>query len=191
MATTLEIINGISQVLANKHDGATNEDGEAITAGLRREDGDPLVDSRVIDGFGVKFYGNCLCLTYSSEIKLKEVYAGGFEDEIASKLSDVVSFIKKEYRGLTGNSLALESLGEEEILVQSISRVRSQVTASKHFRIGGLSSEPILGESEDQIRDATKKFLELGKKKPKSKNVKSSKDPFEVFKAYNFSNRKR
>ena len=70
MATTLEIINGISQVLSKGYDGALDENDEPLKVGLKREEGNPLVDSRVIDGFGVKFEsGNCLCITYSSEIK--------------------------------------------------------------------------------------------------------------------------
>ena len=39
MATTLEIINGISQVLANTYDGALDESGEPVKIGLRREEG--------------------------------------------------------------------------------------------------------------------------------------------------------
>ena len=191
MATTLEIINGISQVLANAHDGARNSEDELLQAGLKREEGDPILDSRVIDGFGVKFGADSLTLTYSSEIKLKEVYAGGFEDDIASKLSDIASFIKKEYKSLTGRGLTLSSKGEPDVLVQSISRVRSQVTAQQRFTIGGIDANPVSEESEDPIRDVTKKFLELGKNPPKPSNKKDSKDSFQHFKAYDFSSRKR
>ena len=31
------------------------------------------MDSRVIDGFGVSFYGNMVCIKYQSDIKLKEM----------------------------------------------------------------------------------------------------------------------
>ena len=58
MATTLEIVRGISQVMANSHDGALDDKGEPIKIGLKREEGDPILDSRVMDGFGVKFNGN-------------------------------------------------------------------------------------------------------------------------------------
>ena len=64
MATTLEIINGISQVLAKNYDGALDENDEPLKVGLKREEGNPLIDPRVIDGFGVKFEGNKLCITY-------------------------------------------------------------------------------------------------------------------------------
>ena len=53
MATVLDIINGISQAAANSYDGAHDErmaaDGEARTAGLKREKGDMNLEARVMD----------------------------------------------------------------------------------------------------------------------------------------------
>ena len=82
MATTLEIINGISQVLANSYDGATDENGEPIKIGLKREEGHPLLDSRVMDGFKVSYYPDSICIHYHSEVKLKDVYSTTFEQDI-------------------------------------------------------------------------------------------------------------
>ena len=105
MATTLEIINGISQVLSNTHDGALDEKGEAVKIGLRREEGDPLVDPRVMDGFGCCVRGDRLHIKYHSEIPLKEVHANGFESETESMVEKVKSFIsllrKKPVPGAT------------------------------------------------------------------------------------------
>jgi len=56
MATTLEIIQGINQAAANAYDGAHDErfvDGDAKKVGLSREEGCPIIDSRVSDGFGI------------------------------------------------------------------------------------------------------------------------------------------
>ena len=44
MATTLEIINGISQVLSKAYDGALDENDEPVKIGLKREEGDPIVE---------------------------------------------------------------------------------------------------------------------------------------------------
>ena len=52
MATTLEIIRGLSQAAANAYDGALDENDEALKIGLNRDHGDPIMDPRVIDGFG-------------------------------------------------------------------------------------------------------------------------------------------
>ena len=59
---------------ANSYAGALGYDYEPVKPGiLRREEGDALIDQRVMDGFNVKFYGNMMCLSYQAEVQLKEV----------------------------------------------------------------------------------------------------------------------
>ena len=86
MATVLDIVRDISQAAANANDGSHDErfalGGEAKKVGLKREEGDALIDSRVIDGFGVNFHGNLLNINYQSDIRLKDVYAGNIEEEV-------------------------------------------------------------------------------------------------------------
>jgi len=162
--TTLEIIQGLSQAAANAYDGAHDErfsyDGESRTMGLKREEGCPIMDSRVMDGFKVRFYGDSMILSYQSDILLKEVYAGKFEQGIEAMLNDIKKFLQKEYRAVTGKSVSLTAKGEPSILVQSTSRIRSFVEANQHFKIGGIESMPILEPSIDATRDITRKFLE-------------------------------
>jgi len=142
MATVYEIIQGLSQAAANAYDGALGEDYEPVKTGvLRREEGNALIDQRVMDGFNVKFYGDMMALTYQSEIQLKEVYAAGFESEIDQRLTDIAGWLKKEYRKVTGNSVKLTEHGEIDVVVQNSSRVRSWVQAKKVFKVGGLTEE--------------------------------------------------
>jgi len=141
MATVYEIVQGLSQAAANAYDGALDESGEPLKAGLQREEGDPILDKRVMDGFGVKFYGNKMCLTYMSEVKLKEVYANGFEADVEQRMADIVSFLKKEYRKIRGESVTLTKEGEIDVRVENSSRVRSWVTAMIHYRVGGLDED--------------------------------------------------
>lgn len=185
MATTLEIINGISQVLAKGYDGALDENDEPVKIGLKREEGDPLIDSRVVDGFGVKFEGNKICITYSSEIKLKEVYGGSLEDDVSSKISDIAKFLKKEYKSLTKTGLSLTASGDVECFVQPLSRVRTLVTAKQRFDIGGVKSESIDQSERPEVDIPTTPEAK------KSQNDDRKADPFDVFKAYDFSNRRR
>jgi len=182
MATTLEIINGISHVLAKGYDGALDENDEPLKVGLKREEGNPLIDPRVVDGFGVKFESNCICITYSSEVKLKEVYGGSLENDVSSKISDVATFIKKEYRALTKSGLTLTADGEVNVLVQPVSRVRTLVTAVQKFKIGGIEEQP----NEREVIG-----IPTTPEAKKTPNDKRKADPFEVFKAYDFANRKR
>jgi hypothetical protein len=168
MATTLEIIRGISQALAYAYDGAHKEsytdDGEAHSFGLKREEGNPILDKRVMDGFKVKFHGDKICINYHSEVQLKEVHASQFESNLESTINDVAKFLKKEYKKVTGNTLTLTEDGELEAIVQNTSRVRSWVQASKWYKIGGIGDvEPVAEASEDRLKDSYKKWLSLGK----------------------------
>ena len=174
MATTMEIVRGISQVMANSYDGALDEKGEPIKVGLKREEGHPIHDSRVMDGFKVSFHGNKLCIHYHSEIKLKEVYANGFESGLEQMIEDIASFIKKEYRKVTGSSLTLTKDGEMDAIVQNTSRIRTFVQAKCFYALGGLddSTEGINDPSEDRLEDNFRKFLEQDAGDKKAKNDK-------------------
>ena len=50
MASILDIIKGLNQAAANAYDGALDENNEPLLVGLNREEGDPIIDSRVMDG---------------------------------------------------------------------------------------------------------------------------------------------
>ena len=159
-----DIVQGLSQAAANSYDGALGEDYEPVKPGiLRREEGDALIDQRVMDGFGVVFYGNMMCLKYQSEIQLKEIYAAGFESEIDQRMGDIAGWIKKEYKRITGNSVTLTAEGEVDIRAENSSRVRSWILAKKHFKIGGLSEEmDIHAGSRDRLEKSWKSFLDQG-----------------------------
>ena len=163
-STTLEIIQGLAQAASNSYDGAHDErhshDGVARTAGLRREEGCPIMDKRVMDGFSVSFYGNKMCIKYQSDIFLREVYANDFESEIERRLNEIKKFLQKEYRAITGKSVSLTAEGEAKVLVQSTSRVRSFVQAYQHYKISGIDEIPLLDPAIEQSREVTRKFLE-------------------------------
>ena len=165
MATVYEIIQGLSQAAANAYDGALGEDQSPVTVGaLRREEGNALIDQRVMDGFGVKFYGDMMCLTYQSDIQLKEVYAGGFEEEIEQRIVDISGWLKKEYKRITGESVKLTKEGEVDVRVENSSRVRTWVVAKLHFRVGGLTEEMNNDNkgSTNPVEASWRKFLDLG-----------------------------
>ena len=149
MATTLEIIQGIAQAAANGYDGA--HDARFVThepkvIGLSREEGCPIIDSRVADGFGIKFIGDMLQINYQADIRLKEVYAKGFEEECERRIHAIADFLKKEYKLLNGRNLTLSPQGEATCLVQNTSRVRTFVTAHKLFKIGSLKGVDTLDD---------------------------------------------
>ena len=177
MASVYEIIQGINQAAANAgYDGAHEEslqaDARARTAGLKREDGHYINDRRVMDGFGVKFIGPILRLTYQAETRIKEVQDNNFENEIEGRLAEIVSFLKKEYKVITGNTLALTKEGDSHILVQRISNYRTDVQAHCDYRIGGLTDtvEGNQGSDNDRLEGASKDWLSLGPANRRPKN---------------------
>lgn len=170
MATTLEIVRGLHQAAANAYDGSHNKkyslDGEERKVGLRREDGDPLIDSRVIDGFFIKIKGNKLCVYYQTDVKLDQMSDPKFKNQVADIMSDIIAFLKKEYRAITKSSISLKEVGDVEINGQHISRVRNLIIARQEFEISSMKDVVPVGErSEDTTRDVVRKFLALGKDK--------------------------
>ena len=166
MATTLEIIQGINQAAANAYDGAHDErfvTGDAKEIGLNRETGDPIIDSRVSDGFGIKIIGDKLQINYEANVRLKDVYPGGFEEECDRKLVAIADFLKKEFKVITGKSLSLTAEGECKCIVQHTSRVRTFVMAHRLFKIGGMQGVETLGEGITNPMDVKyQKFLKEG-----------------------------
>ena len=146
MATTLEIIDCISQVLSNTYDGALDESGEPIKIGLRREEGNPLIDERIMDGFGASISGNRLHIKYHVELPLKEVHSANFESDMESMVEKVKSFIQKEYNKLKKSSLSLSNPSEVDVLVEYVSRIRTSVKVHKCWAIGGVGEDPLKQE---------------------------------------------
>ena len=185
MATVYDIIKGINQAAANAYDGAQYErysyDGEAKTCGLNREKGDPITDSRVMDGFKVRISGPKLIVSYQSEMPIKSFHNTNLENEVEGIYSGIAKFLKKEYKAVTGNTLSLKSDGPCEVFLQNMSRIRTWIQCRKIYTIGGLGDIESVGEnspgdSEEKLRAAVEKWLETGKPKygkaKKPSNVK-------------------
>jgi len=178
----LDVVRGLSQAAVNAYDGTHIEsfspDGEVHTAGLKREEGNPLIDSRVMDGFNIRFMGPYLCVSYQTELQLKEVYAPGFEAEMESRVADIVKFLKKEYKNITGNPVVLTKEGEVDVLVQSTSRVHSWAQVYQKYLIGGLSEAVAIEQgSKNRVGKSWREFLDLGGWKGKRPQNDTRKKP--------------
>ena len=78
-----------------------------------------------------------------------------------------ITHLTKEYKKVTGETLSLTKDGEIDILVQSISRQRTDVCANQHYKIGGLGDvvgvEEVDRNKDPQIKDldsAIKNFMQ-------------------------------
>ena len=161
MAEVIDIIKGIQQAAANGFDG-----GKPGT-GLYREEPTPITDRRVIDGFGVRVQGDVLVVNYHCEVPLKKSQPNQLQNHVDQTLEDVVSFLKKEYKTITGDALSLSNLDKEaSVHSEYINRQRLSTKAVKRWKIGGMSDltkdreESTAGATLD---DAVEDFLKKGK----------------------------
>lgn len=135
-AKVIDVLNGISQVMANVHDGAADDKGERLDIGLKRDKEFDINDRRLMDGFKVQFHGKNLVLKYHAEVKLSEVRDNKFETNLESTIAEVASFLKKEYKKQTGSTLTLKKVGDFSSKVEIMSRHRAWVTANCAYDLG-------------------------------------------------------
>ena len=160
MATTLEVVRGISQVMANSFDGALDKEDNPIKVGLKREKEYELNDRRIIDGFKVKLQGNKLILTYHSECKIKEVHNSKFEDEVETTISEVVKYLKREFKKVTGETLSLKQNGKMKMVMESSSMIRTWVVAQCQYEISNMETTKTKKRS---VEKGIEDWLKLGK----------------------------
>ena len=131
-----------------------------------------------LTGSGVDTLAQTLELVLS---KQKNVEVKRFQFPVAM-IGKVKSFLQKEYKAVTGDgiTLSVDKDVEPSVLVQYLSRVRSQVTASQCFKIGGVKMDEIAAESEEVSNPDVKKLVGDGEdkfkgtKKPENYTVKKS-----------------
>jgi|TARA_R110000796_G_scaffold100615_3_gene209281 hypothetical protein len=142
-----KIIQGIAAAMANSYDGATDENGDPIKIGLRREEGNPILDSRVMDGFGCKIQGDLLIVKYNTEENIKglrgihHIGLEKYQKEIEQRMADIAKFIKKEAKKATGATVNLKLDGEIDILIQPMNKLRTMVSAVGMYKIAGMKAQ--------------------------------------------------
>lgn len=138
--TTYEIVKALAQA-ASVYDGSTDKEGKPLKIGLTREQGNPILDKRAVDGFKVKISGKYMILLYHAECLLQDIHKMGiekYENEIEGHVKDIIDFIKKDYKNYAKGDLKLTQEGEIETLVEPVSRIRTVVRSIAKFKIGNL-----------------------------------------------------
>jgi hypothetical protein len=172
MTKILDVIRGLNQAATNAYDGYQHMDSKI---GLTREEGHPILDSRQMDGFRVRFSADKMMLTYQAEVLAKQLHPRHqFENELERKFKDIVKYLQKEYKKITKNSVSLSGDGDVDMYVQTSSRVRVWVQAHKQYTIGGLSDvdsvrKTSAGDVDKPYEKKFKDFLDLSAtKKPQT-----------------------
>jgi hypothetical protein len=167
-----DVVKGIQQAVANKHEGAIDENGKPVEIGLKRED-QPITDKRVMDGFGIAMHGNTLLIRYHSVEPIQELHQKKFEKQVEARINDIKNFITKEFDKLTGTSLRLKEMGEVNVLVETGNRIKVMVKAQRAYEILNIKGnvDPIGSKSSaekiESIAAANKKLMK-GAVKPRN-----------------------
>lgn len=173
-ADTLKIIQGLSQVQRNTHDGARDADGKLLDTGLSRDQEVDFRDPKVMDGFRIKLSANTLRLTYHTEFPLHQTLDKRFHTDVEQTVADVISYIKKEYKKVTGDTLTLTQKGDMDIEMSHTSSIRNWVVASCLYEIGGIDNDNT-DQNKKDLDKAVKDWLALGRKDSK-KDTKNKAD---------------
>lgn len=136
------------------------EEFEKVKVGLQREEGDPIVDKRIIDGFKIALNGNLMKLTYQSQATLQEVHDEQFENKIVDIMENVVSFLKKESKRVNDVSVSLKRLEEPHVVVRHMNRTRTWVEATALYEIQGLEDYSVEDEGMEKYQKSFKKWLD-------------------------------
>ena len=165
MANILDVVQTIQNIVSTKgYDGALDEEGNPVKIGLKREVDNVVTDSRLVDGFSVRFQGDRLVLGYSSECSIKQVQNSNFEGMVEQHIADIISFIQKEYKSSAGSALRLTKEGETDILVQKMSNFRTWFQSHCIYKIGGLDLPDVSeGNKSGDINENIKNWLKGSK----------------------------
>jgi len=114
--------------------------------------------------------GPKLIVNYQSELPLKDIHNSKMSDEIEQTYADIIKFLKKEYKSITGDTLTISADGPAHILLQNMSRIRTWCQCTKVYTVGGLKdTEAVginaIGDQEDKLRTAVESWLETNKPK--------------------------
>ena len=124
----------------------------------------PLMERHERSGFNVRMSGPILTISYQSDIKLKDVYAGDIEADVEEMIQNVANFLKKEFKKITGDALTLTAEGDVDVLVQNTSKVRVFVVGKRNYKVGNLADVIEVGlPSEERLDKSIRDFISLGK----------------------------
>ena len=178
MASIYDLAMAISNVMGQK-----GYDGAGAQIGLKREEGDPILDSRVMDGFSARVHGNQLIINYHSMMSPKDFHrkkdpAMALKQDLKDMFDNIEKFLKTEVAKLKVGSLRLSQVGEDDAIIQYLNRGRYNCIAKRVYNILGTDAEGVASEEqrrhkEDIIKSFVKEhsIFNVGNKINKLSNV--------------------
>ena len=178
MASIYDIAMAISNVMSQK-----GYDGSGAEIGLKREEGDPILDSRIMDGFSARVHGNQLIVNYHSMMTPKDFHskrdpAAAVKQNLKEMFDNIEKFLKAEVSKLNVGRLRLAQVGEDDAIIQYLNRSRYNCVAKRVYNILGTEAEGVASEEqrkhkEDAIRSFVKEhsIFNIDNKLNKLRNV--------------------
>ena len=90
---------------------------------------------------GYKLIGKVLKPRGKHFTQAKFVIRRRLPKEIEQRMADIIKFIKKEAKKATGATVNLKLDGEVDILIQPMNKLRTIVTATAMYKIGGMKAQ--------------------------------------------------
>jgi hypothetical protein len=160
MANINDLAIAVSNIMSQK--GYDSGD-PSVAIGLKREGGDPILDSRVMDGFNARFHGNHLIINYHAEMFPKDFHRKSAEDikqDILDTFANIEKFLKKECSAMGAGRLNLTPVGEEDILIQYINRRKYNCIAKKVYTVRGKGPEEVASDEQKSHKlDTIKNYI--------------------------------
>lgn len=161
MAKIYDLAVAISNIMGQKgYDGAPD-----VKIGLKREEGDPILDSRIMDGFSARIGGNQLIISYqtmmtAADFHSKKDPAVALKQNLKETFDNIEKFLKTEVSKLKVGSLRLKQIGEDDATIQYLNRNRYNCVAKRVYEILGTDAEAPKSEKQKHHKDeAIKSFI--------------------------------
>lgn len=145
-------INDLAVAISNIMSQKGYDSGDpSVAVGLKREIGDPILDSRIMDGFNARFHGNHLIINYHSLMSPRDFHRKPVEEikqNILDTFANIEKFLKKECSAMGAGRLNLTPVGEEDILIQFINRKKYNCVAKKVYKVRGAGAEEVSSDEQ-------------------------------------------
>lgn len=153
MAKIYDLAVAISNIMGQK-----GYDGSGAEIGLKREQGDPITDSRIMDGFSARINGSQLIINYHSMMTATDFHskkdpALALKQNLKDMFDNIEKFLKTEVGKLDVGKLRLKQVGEDDALVQYLNRNRYNCVAKRVYDILGVDAEAPKSEKQRHHKD--------------------------------------
>ena len=157
MAKIYDLAVAISNIMGQK-----GYDGSGAEIGLKREQGDPIIDSRVMDGFSARINGSQLIINYHSMMTAADFHskkdpALALKQNLKDTFDNIEKFLKTEVGKLNVGKLRLKQIGEDDALIQYLNRNRYNCVAKRVYDILGVDAEAPKSEKQRRHKDEVMK----------------------------------